>query len=68
MTLDNGSEFARFKAIEKTSKITVYFADPYASYQRGTNENSNGLLRFQLESGVPLISAKNGTDPGDRVL
>ena len=45
MTFDNGSEFARFKDIEITTGIMVFFADPYAAWQRGTNENTNGLLR-----------------------
>ena len=45
LTLDNGKEFARFKEVQKTTGLTVYFADPYAAWQRGTNENTNGLLR-----------------------
>jgi len=45
LTLDNGSEFSKFKIIEKATGISVYFADPYASWQRGLNENTNGLLR-----------------------
>ena len=51
LTLDNGSEFSRFKIIEKVSKITVYFADPYASHQCGTNENTNGLVRQLFPKG-----------------
>jgi len=45
MTCDNGREFAQFKQIEEKLKLKVYFADPYSSWQRGTNENTNGLLR-----------------------
>lgn len=45
LTLDNGKEFARFKDMEKGAGLTLYFADPYAAWQRGTNENTNGLLR-----------------------
>ena len=45
MTCDNGREFAQFKKIEKKLELKVYFADPYSSWQRGTNENTNGLLR-----------------------
>lgn len=45
MTVDNGKEFARFKTIEQRTGLTVFFADPYAAWQRGSNENSNGLLR-----------------------
>ena len=45
LTLDNGSEFARHKALSRELGMSVYFADPYSSWQRGTNENTNGLLR-----------------------
>lgn len=43
-TSDRGKEFACYKEIEKMG-IDFYFADPYSSWQRGSNENSNGLLR-----------------------
>lgn len=46
LTLDNGSEFALFREFEKELDITVYFADPHSPWQRGSNENMNGLLRF----------------------
>jgi IS30 family transposase len=45
LTLDNGKEFARHRVIKKALGIDVYFARPYASYERGTNENTNGLIR-----------------------
>ncbi len=45
LTVDNGKEFAGFKEMEKSVGLCCYFADPYSSYQRGTNENTNGLLR-----------------------
>lgn len=51
LTVDNGKEFADFKTIEKHSHLTVYFADPYASWQRGCNENMNGLLRQYFPKG-----------------
>jgi len=44
-TVDNGSEFAQFKILEQSTKSKVYFADPYSPWQRGLNENTNGLLR-----------------------
>jgi len=44
-TVDRGKEFACYRSVEKELKIPVYFADPYSSWQRGTNENANGLLR-----------------------
>ena len=51
MTVDNGSEFARFKEIETNLGIQVYFADPYSPWQRGCNENTNGLLRRYFPKG-----------------
>ncbi len=45
ITLDNGIEFADWESLEKKSRMTVYFAYPYHSWERGTNENTNGLLR-----------------------
>ena len=44
-TTDRGKEFACYDNVEKLLGIFVYFADPYSSWQRGSNENSNGLLR-----------------------
>ena len=44
-TVDNGKEFADFKEIESHFGVTVYFANPYRSWERGANENVNGLLR-----------------------
>lgn len=45
LTLDNGTEFSHFKRIESSIATRVYFAHPYSSWERGTNENTNGLLR-----------------------
>lgn len=45
ITSDNGKEFADFKKIEKALNIRFYFAEPYSSWQRGANENFNGLVR-----------------------
>ena len=44
-TFDNGTEFARCHLVEKTHGTKLYFADPGCPHQRGTNENTNGLLR-----------------------
>jgi len=44
-TTDRGKEFACYTALENHHDIKVYFADPYSSWQRGSNENANGLLR-----------------------
>lgn len=51
ITLDNGSEFAKFKDIEKALNTTVYFADPHSPWQRGSNENINDCLRFFYPKG-----------------
>lgn len=45
LTLDNGIEFSSWEQIEKKTCMTVYFAYPYHAWERGTNENTNGLLR-----------------------
>ena len=45
ITCDRGAEFANWQTIEKKLNCDVYFADPYCAWQKGTNENSNGLLR-----------------------
>jgi IS30 family transposase len=45
LTVDNGKEFADHKAIDQTLSIQTYFAESYCSWQRGSNENFNGLLR-----------------------
>jgi IS30 family transposase len=52
LTVDNGKEFSRFKELESSAKLKVFFADPYAAWQRGTNENTNGLLRFYFPRGT----------------
>jgi len=48
LTFDNGLVFARHGEIDHALKSTSYFADPYASWQRGINENTNGLVRQYL--------------------
>lgn len=45
ITLDNGGEFADHERISKATGAKMYFAKPYASWQRGTNENTNGRIR-----------------------
>jgi IS30 family transposase len=45
ITADNGKEFAYHEQMTKALGAAVYFADPYCSWQRGLNENTNGLLR-----------------------
>lgn len=59
-TLDNGPEFSDFERLEKKSGMTVYFAYPYHFWERGSNENTNGLLRqyFPKSMDFNLITEK----------
>jgi len=52
LTVDNGKEFSHFKELEAKTGLKIYFADPYAAWQRGTNENTNGLLRQYFPKGT----------------
>lgn len=45
ITCDRGSEFANWRNIEEKLKCDIFFADPYCAWQKGTNENSNRLLK-----------------------
>ena len=54
LTLDNGREFARPLELEKKLQLPIYFAHPYHSWERGTNENTNGLLRQYMPKGSDL--------------
>ena len=54
ITCDRGSEFAGWRDIESSLDCLMYFADPYCAWQKGTNENSNGLLREFYPKGKSL--------------
>jgi len=51
-TSDNGKEFSKFKELEEELGVTCYFANPYHSWERGTNENTNGLIRRYFPKGT----------------
>ena len=48
ITSDNGTEFHQYKKIEAETNVKFYFANPYHSWERGSNENANGLIRQYL--------------------
>lgn len=66
-TTDRGKEFACYKEVEKNLKIPVYFAEPYAAWQRGSNENSNGLLREYYPKRTDLAKI-NDDELGENLL
>ena len=51
-TFDNGPEFAAYETLTRELGLSVYFADPYCAWQRGSNENLNGLVRQFLPKGT----------------
>lgn len=54
ITFDNGKEFAYHAQIKEALNTDTYFAHPYHSWERGLNENHNGLIRQYLPKGMPL--------------
>ena len=61
ITCDRGAEFANWQTIEKELNCSVYFADPYCAWQKGTNENLNGLLREFYPKGRNLSRVSPAT-------
>jgi IS30 family transposase len=56
LSLDNGSEFAEFRQLESALGAPIYFAEPHKPWQRGTNENTNDILRFFFPKGFDFHS------------
>lgn len=56
ITADNGTEFHGYKEVEEATDTPFYFADPYHSWQRGSNENLNGLIRQYFPKGMSLVN------------
>lgn len=56
ITADNGCEFHDYKTVEAFTNVPFYFATPHHSWERGTNENTNGLIRQYLPKGQDLSS------------
>lgn len=54
ISLDNGSEFSEFRELETELNTLVYFAEPHKPWQRGTNENTNDIVRFFFPKGCDL--------------
>ncbi|OGY58247.1 MAG: hypothetical protein A3H67_03965 [Candidatus Buchananbacteria bacterium RIFCSPLOWO2_02_FULL_46_11b] len=55
-TLDNGVEFSEYEQMEKETGMKIFFAYPYHSWERGSNENFNGLLRQYFPKGTPFAT------------
>jgi IS30 family transposase len=52
LTMDNGNEFAQHKIVAEALQAMVYFSHPYCAWERGVNENTNGLLRQYFPKGT----------------
>jgi len=59
ITCDNGKEFTDHEGIAKALRTKVYFAHPYASWERGTNENTNGLIRQYIPKSTEFKKVTN---------
>ena len=56
ISLDNGSEFSEFSLLEKQLDTFVFFAEPHKPWQRGTNENTNDIVRFFFPKGTNFLN------------
>ena len=66
ITTDNGSEFSRYEEIEEILGTKVYFCHPGASYEKGTNERHNGMLREYIPKGADI--SKYSSEDLDKIV
>lgn len=59
ITLDNGKEFSNHEKISELLNVSIYFAHPYSSWERGLNENTNGLIRQYIPKGSSFDDISN---------
>lgn len=59
ISTDNGTEFSAWKDIEKILNTTIYFCHPYASFEKGTNEKHNGIIRYFIPKGNLIENYSN---------
>lgn len=59
VTLDNGKEFSGHEKIAESLDMSVYFAHPYSSWERGLNENTNGLIRQYIKKSSSFDEVTN---------
>ena len=68
MTLDNGTEMQSYELLERLTPLRVFFAYPYHSWERGTNENTNGLLRQYFPKKTSLAVSQATLDLAVQLL
>ena len=69
LTSDNGKEFVNHELVAEALKIDYYFAHPFSAWERGTNENANGLIRqyFPKHSAFNIITQDHVTTVMDKL-
>ena len=56
ITVDNGTEFSAYKALERRKRTKVYYCHPFSSWERGSNENQNAFIRRFVPKGTKIES------------